>query len=153
MSSRKQTYVHFVEGKKPRIYVNPENKEELLLKGTLVKKPKSKKLATIPVENWKCENGTIIAKEEKGQTIVKVESYIQTKVEDESMKKSQKIEELIDQLESIKVEILKVQEDHKSELEKFKGKGKSIKYLVAIILLQSATLIYSYYPQIESLLK
>jgi hypothetical protein len=155
MSKRKESFVHFVHGKTPRIYVNPSNKDELVMLGPLVRKPHSKKLAKVPMELWKLENGQIVAPSIKGQaqSAVKIQEYITTKVEETSMKKSKVIEELVGQLEEIKEDVLKVQAEHEKELAKFSKKGSSIKYLVAVILCQSAALIYTYLPQIEKLLK
>jgi hypothetical protein len=65
--SRKQSYVLFQHGEHPRIYVNPSNKDELALKGTLVKKPNNRKLSKVPMEQWLLEDGKIVTPSVTGQ--------------------------------------------------------------------------------------
>ena len=149
--SRKSTYVLFQHGEHPRIYVNPSNKDELSLKGTLVKKPQNRKLSKVPVEQWLLENGTIVTPSVLGQSqqIIKVEEYITTQVEENSMKKSQKITEL----EKKFSEISEIFAEKEEELKKLKGKKSKTKYFMYVIVAQALVITYKFLPEIEQLLK
>jgi hypothetical protein len=84
----------------------------------------------------------------QSQQIIKVEEYIVTKTEENSMKKSQKITELGKKLEEIDL----LFKDKEKEIAKLKGKKSKTKYFVAIILLQALVITYKFMPEIKLLL-
>lgn len=150
MSERKDTYILFEKGKKPRTYVNPADLLSLSERGILIKKPENRKINAIPMEHWHVIGNQVIASTGKANKsiTVEVEKYRRTEMEEQIMERKERIRKLEDQFSEMKdcVENLvaeaKQDEARISKIEKrLLDKVKKIRKISAIAIIEGLIII------------
>jgi len=150
MSKRKDTYILFEKGKKPRTYVNPTDLLSLSEKGILIRKPENRKINAIPMENWQLIGNQVIASTGKANKSItaEVEKYRRTEMEEQIMERKERIKKLEDQFSEMRdcVENLvaeaKQDEARISKIEKkLIDKVKKIRKISAIAIIEGLIII------------